>query len=251
MASDVFFADQICYLNDINRFHAVCFGLLNAKKLFERTFQFQYRSQLQQEAKNVSAALAAGKHITDADFPHPRYQLVSLQERLIDCFLIGTFFEIVAKSFFLDKGFVVHKLKRNSNDADLVRLARHQWRTPVTIAELLLHDQFQAYPGKERNGLDSLEFKTVDYGWLYANDYEWELGFDQAFCSLARYYRIERNMIHFPLAGASENQMDNSEAANVSGLDHTAMIVDFIQKSLNPLFEKLRQQYHFNFSPLA
>lgn len=104
---------------------------------------------------------------------------------------------------------------------------------------------------KERNGLESLEFKTVDYGWLYANDYERELGFDQTFCSLARYYRIERNMIHFPLAGASENQMDNLESANVNGFDHTAVIRDFIEKSLVPLFEAKRQQYNLNFSNIS
>lgn len=251
MASDVFFADQICYLNDINRSHAVCFGLLNAKRLFERTFRFQYRSQLQQEAKNVGAALAAGKHITDADFPDPHYQLIGLQERLIDCFLIGTFFEIVAKAFLLDKGFVVHKLKGSSNNTNIRRLAQQQRTTPVKIADLLQHDQFQDYRVNGRNGLASLEFMTVDYGWLYTNDYERKLRFDQAFCSLARYYRIERNMIHFPLAGASENQMDNPESANVNGLDHTAVIVDFLQKSLVPLFEKLRKQYNFNFSSLS
>src|SRR5438105_8547880 len=115
MASVVFFSDQICYLNDVNRSHAVCFGLLNAKKIFERTFRFQYRSQLQQEAKNVRAALAAGKYITDSDFPKSPYQIASMYEWRIDSFFIGTFFEIAATSFLLDKGFVVHVLKGSSN----------------------------------------------------------------------------------------------------------------------------------------
>ena len=251
MASDVFFAGQICYLNDINRYHAVCFGLLNAKKVFERTFQFQYRPQLQQEAERVRLALAAGKQISDPSFPRYPYRIASLDERLIDCFLIGTFFEIAAKSFLLDKGFVVHKLKRGSNDPDIVRMARHQRTTPVTIAEVLRHDHFQDNQGKGRNGLESLEFMTVDYGWLYGNDYERKLGFDQAFCSLARYYRIERNMIHFPLAGAGENQIENPELANVNGFDHLAVIIDFIEKSLVPLFERRKQQYNFTFFSIS
>ena len=250
MASDVFFADQICYLNDINRFHAVCFGLLNAKKLFERTFRFQYRSQLEQEAKNVRGALAAGKYITDSDFPRSPYQIMYMQEWLIDCFLIGTFFEIAAKAFLLDKGFVVHKLKGGSN-TNIRRLAQQQKTTPVKITDLLQYDQFQDYRGNGRNGLASLEFMTVDYGWLYANDYEKELGFDQSFCSVARYFRTERNMIHFPLAGASEKQIDNPESVNVNGLDHVAVIIDFIQKSLIPLFERRRQQYNLNFPRLS
>ncbi len=83
MASDVFFAGQICYLNDINRYHEVCFGLLNAKKVFERTFQFQYRPQLQQEAERVRLALAAGKQISDPSFPRYPYRIASLDERLI------------------------------------------------------------------------------------------------------------------------------------------------------------------------
>ena len=251
MASDVFFADQICYLNDSNRSHAVCFGLLNAKKIFERTFQYQYRPQLQQEAERVRLALAAGKQISDPDFPRFPYQMASLNERLIDCFLIGTFFEIAAKSFLLDKGFVVHKLKQRSNHSAITRMARNQRTTPVKIADLLQHDHFQDYQGKGRNGLESLEFMTVDYGWLYRNDYERELGLDQAFCSLGRYYRIERNMIHFPLAGASENQIENPEAANVSGFDHMAVILDFLAKSLVPLFERRKQEYNFTFFSIS
>jgi hypothetical protein len=250
MASDVFFADQICYINYINRSHAVCFGLLNAKKIFERTFRFRYRSQLQQEANKVTAALTGGKHITDQDFPRSPYQMTSLQERLIDCFLIGTFFEIAATSFLLDVGFVVHKL-RGGNNNNIRRLAQQQNTTPVKIAELLQYDQFQDYRGNGRNGLESLRFETLDYSWLYANDYERELGFDQAFCSLGRYYRIERNMIHFPLAGASEKQIDNPESANVNGLDHIAVITDFIDKSLVPLFEKRKQQYNFTFFSIS
>ncbi len=161
MASDVFFADQICYLNDINRAHAVCFNLLNAKKVLERTFHFQYRSQLQQESASINAALAAGKRMSDPDFPQFPYRIASLQERLIDCFFIGTFFEIAAKSFLLDKGFVVHKLERSSNNLDIERMARRQSRTAVRAAELLQHDQFHDYKGNGRNGLESLRFETV------------------------------------------------------------------------------------------
>lgn len=250
MASDVFFTDQICYLNDVNRFHAVCFGLLNATKIFKRTFRFQYRSQLQQEAENVRTALAAGKLITDSDFPKSPYQIADMYEWLIDCFLIGTFFEIVATSFLLDKGFVVHVLK-SGNNTNIRRLSQQQRTTPVKIADLLQYDHFQDYKGNGRNGLASLRFETLDYSWLYANDYERELGFDQAFCSLARYYRIERNMIHFPLAGASEKQIDNPELANVNGLDHIAVITDFIEKNLNPLFEKRKQQNSFKFFSIS
>jgi len=187
----------------------------------------------------------------DLDFPRSPFQTVSIQERLIDCFLIGTFFEIAATSFLLDKGFVVHMLRGGNNNNNIRRLAQHQKTTPVKIADLLQYDHFQDYKGSGRNGLESLRFETVDYGWLYANDYERELGFDQAFCSLARYYRIERNMIHFPLAGASEKQIDNPESANVNGLDHTAVITDFIAKSIIPLFEKRRQQYNINFSSIS
>ena len=130
MASDVFFADQICYLNDINRAHAVCFNLLNAKKVLERTFHFQYRSQLQQESASINAALAAGKRMSDPDFPQFPYR-------------------------------IAHKLERSSNNLDIERMARRQSRTAVRAAELLQHDQFHDYKGNGRNGLESLRFETV------------------------------------------------------------------------------------------
>src|SRR2546421_8565405 len=107
--------------------------------------------------------------MSDPDFPQFPYRIASLQERLIDCFFIGTFFEIAAKSFLLDKGFVVHKLERSSNNLDIERMARRQSRTAVRVAELLQHDQFHDYKGNGRNGLESLRFETVDYGWLYGH----------------------------------------------------------------------------------
>ncbi len=245
MASDVFFADQICYINDINRHHAVCYGLLNAKKVFEKTLMFQYRFQIRQEVESVRAALAAGKQITDSDFPRfPPYQIAILRERLVDCFLIGTFFEIVAKAFLLDKGFIVHEVNRGSKDTNIKRLAEQQKTTPVAITDLLQYDHFQDYKHNGRNGLESLQFKTVDYRWLYENGYERELGFGEPFCSLGRYFRVERNMIHFPLAGASESQIDNLESENVRDSDHMAVIIGFIETQLIPLFERRRVEPH-------
>lgn len=248
MTNDVYFADQICYLNDINRSHAVCYGLFNAKRILSKSFLFQYYPQLKQEGENVLNALAQGKHISDPNFPFPLpYTCKRLEEITIDNFLIGTFFEIVAKAFLLDKGFIVHKIDSSSKDKGIKNLAGFQKKTPVKITDIMQYDIYQDYKNNGRNGLKCLLFETLNYGWLYQNDYERELGFKDEFNALGRYYRVERNMIHFPLAGASENQIENPEQENVRNCNHIEIIIDFVDNMLKPLFEKRKLEHGFNF----
>lgn len=156
----------------------------------------------------------------------------------MDNFLIGTFFEIVAKSFLLDRGFVVHKIVKDSTDPKVKALRDAQSERPIAIGELLEIDSSQDYKGNGRNGLKSLCYETLGYSKMYEGKYAEVLGFDDAINAVARYYRVERNMIHFPIHGASESQIKNSEHNNRSGLDGLKTIEDFITQVTIPLFNE-------------
>jgi hypothetical protein len=245
--SDVYFADQICYLTSsgtINRDHAVCFGLVNATSLLERTFLFRHDAALRTEQQLLADAIAAGKTLLDPDFPRSIWALELARERVLDNFLIGTFFEVVAKAFLLEGGYLVHKIRSVRGLPEPLRiLQRDQSKSPVDAGSYAELDPFEDFKGVGRNGMQYLEYSTLSYGWLYENGYGVALPFADEFKRLARDYRVYRNEIHFPLAGASEHLLELDPGA----LDVQAVIRAEIEETIRPLFVSLRQRHNFRF----
>jgi hypothetical protein len=244
--TDVYFADQACYINEkttVNRDHAVCFGIQNAVKLFAKTCLHQYHVLIKAEGVAITEAINAGQTIVDKDFPFHPYTIALVQEKITDDFLIGTFFELVAKSMILQKGNLVHKINSKSAPTGIKALAKNQYREPINADSYALLDPFADYKNVGRNGMRYLKTSTLDYGWIYKNDYLVSLPFTGDFSKTARAFQVLRNQIHFPLAGAGEDLME----LEMDTVDVHQVIMTEINTTIRPLFDSLVQKYSFNF----
>jgi hypothetical protein len=237
--TDVYFSDQICYLNDINKASATCYGILNAVNIYKKTFLYNYYPQIADETAKVQAALNAEMHITHPHFPPTPYKFQLLRENIVDNFLIGTFFEIVAKAFVLERGYLVHKINGRRPPESLRQLSASQRQVPVKVDDYLKYDGFDDYRGVGRNGLKHLSFSTVDYKNLYENGYREVLPFSDNFINDATIFRSLRNQIHFPLAGASESIMELGQSSG----DTHQVIMGELEATIKPLFDKLKDQH--------
>lgn len=249
MNTDVYIADQICYVNEINRHAAVCYALKKSVQCVQRTVLFQNLENINKETKKIKDALDSGMKITDPNFPLDiPHKMLCAKEADIDNFLIGTFFELTAKSFLLNKGYLIHSIDKKTKNKNIKKLAESQDKNPVRISALLEYENFSDYKNIGRNGLKSLEYKTIDYGKLFRNNYESQLGFDENFNKWARIYRIERNLIHFPLMGASETAINDYERNELQDVSLVDTILDFIKSNSIPLFNNLKKQHALNIS---
>lgn len=245
--TDVFFADQICYLKStgtINRDHAVCFGIQNAMKVFSKTYLNQFYDQVTHEGKQVADATNAGKSIIDPDFPQTPYTSILMREAVVDYFLVGTFFELSAKAFILSKDMLVHKINSKNAPSEVKLIAVDQPKKPVKIDDYLALDSFADFDNVGRNGLKYLKNSTLDYGWLYKNDYLSSLPFSEEFSDTATAFQVLRNQIHFPLAGASEEIL----GLQMKPVDVRQLILKEVGHTIRPLFESLNKKHSFNLS---
>lgn len=249
--TDVIYADQVCYLNDandINQAHAVCFGIANAVKLYQKTFLYTNYDQINAETTLIKDSIARGMTISDIGFPRMPYKTQLIIESNMDNFLIGTFFEVVAKAFVLNEGLLVHKIKSSRSAPQSVRdFAKDQATIPVDAGIYIAHDPFADYKSVGRNGLQYLKDETINYSWLYKGGYLAALPFSSDFCNDANVFRVLRNQIHFPLAGASESVIGLSNTSD----DTHQTIMNEIRQTIKPLFDKLIIEHKFNFPPLA
>ena len=237
----------MCYINtdsSINRDLAICFGIQNATNLFANTFLFQHHDQIRLENIAITRAYNEGKTITDNDFPSDPYNTAAVFENyIVDSFLVGTFFEIIAKVFILHDGKLIHKIVRNKPaPSNITKLADKQNKSPVDIKSYLLLDPFSDYKNIGRNGMKYLQTATLDYGWLYEDDYLKLLPFSVDFCEAARSYRVLRNQIHFPLIGAGEDVIE----LQMKPVDVYEVINDELTATIRPLFEALGKKYSFS-----
>jgi hypothetical protein len=240
----VYSADQICYLNDASQAHAVCFGILNAANLYKKTFLYQYYPQIVVETSTLQRALDSGipMNVAVHQTPH-RWQ--QLREMSTDHFLIGTFFEVIAKAFILSQGMLVHKIKPNAPASQEIRsMARQQKHTPVSSEEYLRLDPFDDYGDVGKNRMQYISSETLNYGWLYENQYADLLPFSDDFMTDAKVYRVLRNLIHFPLAGGS----DVLDSIGPATTDAHVTITNEIEATIKPLFIRLNDKHNFRFN---
>jgi hypothetical protein len=149
--TDVFYADQICYVNDINQAHSVCFGLTNAANLYKKTFVYNYYDIVKREAEIEQAALDNGGPW--GQFPFSPHAMLLVREGVFDNFLIGTFFELTAKASLLNRGFLVHEIKDGEVPDDVKGLRIFQKKKPVKIADYLKTDNFEEHNSEGKNSL--------------------------------------------------------------------------------------------------
>lgn len=238
---DTYYSDQICYTNDINRAHAVCFGITNAIELFKKTYLYNFSSRVMAEIEVERQALAA--NIPMQVFPFSPHKMLLMKEQIFDNFLIGTSFELLGKAFLLDAGYLVHTIKpsKRSVPTSVYRLSQQQKNSPVKISDFLQYDQFSEHNNEGKNSLAYLDLKTVEYHTIYERpDYASVLPLSADFIALAARYRGLRNMIHFPVAAVSEVEIKLGPRSLVEAYE---VMRNEWCRVIKSKFETLKQQH--------
>jgi hypothetical protein len=238
---NTFYSDQICYTNDINRAGAVCFGITNAIELFKKSYLYNFYLKVIEETEIEKQALAANTPLQA--FPFSGYKMLLMKEQIFDNFLIGTSFELLGKAFLLDAGYLVHTIRpsKRSVPTSIFQLSQHQKNSPIKISDYLQADQFSEQNNEGKNSLKYLELKTVEYHTIYEQPgYISVLPFSADFIALAAKYRGLRNMIHFPVRGASEVEIKLGPRSLVEAYE---VMRNEWSRVINRKFETLKQQH--------
>lgn len=242
--NDTYATDHICYLNEINRANFVCFLILQAQKIVRKTFLFQNYENIKFESSSVQAAHDSGLLLSDPKFPQMFYSFKVMEERSIDNFFIGTFFELIVKALLINNGYIIHEIKIGKDTSSEIRsLKEIQRGQPILIDDYLRYESFQDHKKTGRLSLPSLTYKTLDNFILLGPKYVSTLSLDEQLLLAAQYFRIERNMIHFLIPGVSENQIENKSL----NIDIVPLIKQFDEERLIPTFTKLCQKYELNY----
>ena len=125
------------------------------------------------------------------------YWNASYYEKLIDYVKISIAFETYNKAILLDNGYLIHKIKKDSNNKNLFDIQKKGF--PVKIDEFMKVSQIENDRLENKMYLSGLtdNFDTISYSVTLNDNYQKIIGLDRELCGRLKEINNNRNRLHF------------------------------------------------------
>lgn len=192
--SDTWNGIEICYVGEINR-----------RSLAFCEYQLAYKSA--ELAFREFPALSNSQSFQSSYFADTFY----LRTITIGIMLLNNAFELIKNAYFVERGFLVHKIRENAN-AQVKKLIKKQENSPVqwdTLLSIIQIAQDSAQHNYHPNLVTNDEYNSLSYSWYFLKPaYKETWGLSEEHSKLLNTLRKLRNQIHFQGMVPSAHMLD-------------------------------------------
>jgi hypothetical protein len=125
------------------------------------------------------------------------YWNASYYEKLIDYIKISIAFETYNKASLLESGYLIHKIRKNSENKDLFELQKKGY--PIKISDFLKvsNTEIDRFENKIYLCGFTDNFETITYSITLNDNYQKIIGLDNELCGRLKEINNNRNRLHF------------------------------------------------------